>query len=350
MAFEILLPGALSTVQDKGRSGYLNQGFQESGACDKYSMRLANLLAGNLEEPEQAAVVEFTLNGGEIRFTSDEILALTGADMSPALNGHPVPMYSPILAEAGDILTLGFAVWGLRTYMAVYGGISVPVVMGSRSTNLKCRMGGFGGRPLRAGDVLENGKTPEQVRHLKEMLKGREPDLSIDVNEPWLRLPGNPCRYYGNERFILLRAVAGPQDEAFTESGLKTFVRAPYRLSRDCDRMACRLEGPAIEMKKGADIISDGIVEGSVQVSASGLPMVLMADHQTAGGYAKIATVISTDIPALAQLRPGDWVTFQYVTPKEAVAAARKEEKKLREFQERLKQVFHGCQERRKRV
>lgn len=336
MALEIVLPGPLSTVQDIGRSGYLSQGFQESGACDKYSMKLANLIAGNLTEYDQAAVIELTYSGGEICFTSPEIFALTGADMSPSLNGRPVSMYRPVLAEAGDILTFGFAASGLRTYMGVYGGISVPLIMGSRSTNLKCRIGGFEGRPLRAGDILSAGKTTEQVSFLMEIMKGREEVFSIGDEESWLKRTFSPYRFYGNERLVLLRAVEGPQSEAFTEDGKKTFLRSAYRLLNDCDRMACRLEGPAIEMKNGADIISDGIVEGSIQVSASGLPMVMMADHQTTGGYAKIATVISTDIPALAQLRPGDFVTFCFVTPKEAVAACHREEEKLVELKERL--------------
>ncbi len=140
---------------------------------------------------------------------------------------------------------------------------------------------------------------------------------------------------------VLLRAVMGPQENAFTELGLNTLVRNPFRLSRDCDRMACRLEGEPIEMKNGADIISDGIVEGSVQISSSGLPMVLMADHQTTGGYAKIATVISTDIPALAQLMPGEWVAFQYITPGEAIAICRKEDEKLRKLKERLMNAIY---------
>ncbi|MEY8352755.1 biotin-dependent carboxyltransferase family protein [Lachnospiraceae bacterium 54-53] len=340
MAFEIILPGALSTVQDMGRTGFLSQGFQESGACDKYSMKLANLLAGNLEEPEEAAAVEFTLNGGEIRFTSDEVIALAGADMKPSLNGQTIPMYCPVPVKEGDILALGFAERGLRTYMALYGGVSVPVVMGSRSTNLKCRLGGLEGRSLRVGDVLESGKSREQILYLKERLNGKENAWTAAAAEPWLRLSSNPYRYYGSERYVLLRAVPGPQDEAFTPNGHGTFTRTPYRLSGDCDRMACRLEGDPIEMKNGADIISDGIVEGSVQVSASGQPMVLMADHQTAGGYAKIATVIRTDVPALAQLRPGDWVTFRYVTPDEAVLACRKEEKKLITVKERMEKAI----------
>lgn len=336
MGLEILHPGALSTVQDKGRRGFLSQGFQESGACDKYSMKLANLLAGNLEEPETAAVIEFTLKGGEIRFTSDEIIALAGGDMKPCVNGIPVPMFSPILVRAGDILTMDFAVSGLRTYLAVFGGIQVPVVMGSRSTNLKCRLGGLEGRALLEGDCLESGKSRGEFKKISKKLRGNEKQAALGEGESWLCRSSTPYRFYGNDRMVLLRAVMGPQEETFTKQGLDTLVRSPFQLSRDCDRMACRLEGEPIEMKNGADIISDGIAEGSVQISSDRLPMVLMADHQTTGGYAKIATVISTDIPALAQLKPGEWVAFQYVTPDEAVAICRRENEKLSKLKERL--------------
>lgn len=336
MGLEILRPGALSTVQDKGRRGFLSQGFQESGACDKYSMKLANLLAGNLEEPETAAVIEFTLKGGEIRFTSDEIIAIAGGDMKPCVNGIQVPMFSPILARTGDVLTMDFAVSGLRTYLAVYGGIQVPVVMRSRSTNLKCRMGGLEGRALLEGDCLESGKSRGKFRKISKKLRGNEKPAALGEDEPWLRRSSTPYRFYGNERIVLLRAVIGPQEDAFTKQGLDTLIRSPFRLSTDCDRMACRLEGEFIEMKNGADIISDGIAEGSVQISSDRLPMVLMADHQTTGGYAKIATVISTDVPALAQLKPGEWVAFQYVTPGEAVAICRRENEKLSKIKERL--------------
>ncbi len=336
MALEILHPGALSTVQDRGRRGFLSQGFQESGACDKYSMKLANLLAGNLEEPETAAVLEFTLKGGEIRFTSDEIIALAGGDMKPCVNGIPVPMFSPVLVRTGDILTLGFVVSGLRTYLAVYGGIQVPAVMGSRSTNLKCQMGGLEGRALLEGDRLESGKSRGKFIKIRRKLRKNEKLAAQGEEEPWLHRSSTPYRFYGNDRMVLLRAVPGPQEGAFTRQGLDTLVRSSFCLSRDCDRMACRLEGDTIEMKDGADIISDGIAEGSVQITSSGLPMVMMADHQTTGGYAKIATVISTDIPALAQQKPGEWVAFQYVTPGEAVAICRRENEKLNQLKERL--------------
>jgi antagonist of KipI len=340
MGLEIIQPGALSTIQDLGREGYQSQGFQTSGACDKYSMKLSNLLAGNLDETCHEAVVEFTLRGGEIRFTSAEVFSLTGADMQPLLNGKPVSMYAPICAQERDVLTLSLAPSGLRTYLAVHGGISVPCVMGSRSTNLKCRLGGFLGRALKQGDDLPTGKTAWQVRAFMDIVKGREDKFVFGEDMSWLRRPSTPSRYYGPHGYVLLRAVEGPQAEAFTEEGLKTFLRNPYQLSTGCDRMACKLEGPLIVLKQGADIISDGIVEGSVQISASGLPMVMMADHQATGGYAKIATVISTDIPSLAQLRPGEWVTFQFITPKEAVSICRKEEKKLKDLRKRLMDVM----------
>lgn len=340
MGLEMIQPGALSTIQDLGREGYQSQGFQKSGACDKYSMKLSNLLAGNFDENCKEAVVEFTLRGGEIRFTSPEVFSLTGADMRPLLNGESVPMYAPICAQEGDVLTLSLASSGLRTYLAVYGGILVPSVMGSRSTNLKCRLGGFMGRALKQGDYLPTGKTTEQVRAFMELVKGREDKFLFGEDKSFLRRPSTPGRYYGLHGYVLLRVVEGPQAEAFTEEGLKTFLRNPYQLSMGCDRMACKLEGPLIGLKGGADIISDGIVEGSIQISASGLPMVMMADHQATGGYAKIGTVISTDIPSLAQLRPGEWVTFQFIKPKEAVGICRKEDKKLKDFRKRLMDVM----------
>ena len=340
MGLEMIQPGALSTIQDLGREGYQSQGYQKSGACDKYSMKLSNLLAGNFNENCKEAVVEFTLRGGEIRFTSPEVFSLTGADMRPLLSGEPIPMYAPVCAQEGDVLTLSLAPTGLRTYLAVYGGISVPTVMGSRSTNLKCGLGGFKGRALKQGDCLPTGKTTEQVRSFMELIKGREDTFLLGEDTSYLTRPSTPSRYYGTDGYVLLRAVEGPQAEAFTEEGLKTFLRNPYQLTTGCDRMACKLEGPVISFREGADIISDGIVEGSIQISASGLPMVMMADHQATGGYAKIGTVISTDIPSLAQLRPGEWVTFQFITPKEAVYICRKEDKKLQEIKRQLMGVM----------
>lgn len=324
MALEIISSGPLTTVQDLGRTGYAAQGFQESGACDKYALKLANLLVGN---PHESAGLEFTLKGGTIRFTAPEVIALTGADMRPEINKTPVPMFCPLQVDAGDVLTMGMAVSGLRGYLAIAGGIQVPPVMGSRSTNLKCRLGGLEGRPLKEGDILQSGAEAGRVCRAET---ARMQGLCLDDETgKWLSRSSTPYRIMGDKCIVMLRTVPGPQQEAFTKEGIRTFERSIYTLTADSNRMACKLAGPGIETVDGSDIISDGIVEGSVQVASDGMPIVMLADHQTTGGYAKIGTVISTDIPALAQLKPGDQVAFKLITPEEGIAACRKEAVKL---------------------
>lgn len=340
MAMEIIEVGPLATVQDIGRTGYARLGYAENGACDKYSMKLANLLAGNSGAIDRAAVMEFTMKGGKIRFTSPQVLALAGADMKPELNGRPTSMYRPVLVKAGDVLSLGMAVCGLRCYMAVYGGIQVPLVMGSRSTNLRCGLGGFLGRALKPGDSLESCASEQEIQALRQRLSGREELWYVNREEQWLRQPSGRCRLRQGERITVLRTVAGPQEDAFTQAGIHAFEYSLYRLTPQCDRMACKLEGPPIETVNGSDMISDGIVEGSVQIASNGMPMVMMADHQTTGGYAKIGTVISTDIPALAQLRPGESVIFRFISLQESIEAYRRENRKLQWLKARLERVL----------
>ena len=337
MAMEILSAGPLTTVQDAGRTGFAARGFQESGACDKYSMRTANLLAGNLSAPDRAAVLECTLRGASVRFGESAVIALTGADMGAKINGSPAAMYAPVFVREGDTLTMDMASRGLRGYLAVYGGISVPPVMGSRSTNVKCGMGGLCGRALRDGDVLPVGKSARQAEKLWDKIGQRPGPPVLGPADVWLR--GEPAlrRYYGDSAVPVLRAVAGPQEESFTREGIDAFSRGIYRLTADCNRMACKLEGPAVETAAGADILSDGIVEGSVQVSSNGQPIVMMADHQTTGGYAKIGTVIRVDLPVIAQLRPGDSVGFRFVCPEEGILAFRQAAAELEKLKERMK-------------
>lgn len=350
MSMEVITAGMLTTVQDMGRQGYASHGFQENGACDKYALQMANLLAGNQGQTRQTAGLEFTMKGAALRFSSREVFALAGADMAPAINGRPVPMYCPLETRPGDVLTLGMAVSGLRCYLAVYGGIDVPLVMSSRSTSLKCGLGGYEGRSLRTGDVLRSKAAQREIRLLCRKLEGKAALWQREAEQMQPKyLPDKTAGSmdagmegrYGNERYDahILRIVLGPQDEAFTAKGLSAFVTGRYRLTADSDRMACRLDGPAIETCHGSDIISDGIVEGSVQVASDGKPIVMMADHQTTGGYAKIGTVISTDIPRLAQVRPGEIILFQVVTVQEAVAAARKSAGDLEFLRKRLKEL-----------
>lgn len=325
MAIEILNVGPMTTIQDLGRRGYGSKGYRECGACDKYAMRIANLLAWNLSENDNSAVIEFTLFGGSFRFTEETLVALAGADMNPKLDGMPVSMYQTILVQPGQIMELGIASKGLRTYLAVNGGIQVPEVMGSRSTDTACRIGGLEGRALKAGDQLNCQSSAPVIEKFRRMKKR----FVLTEDLCWIKSASFRYRSVGSELIPVMRIIAGPQDEYFTEEAMDVLRRSVYQIGADSNRMACRLTGSVLEAVNGYDIVSDGIVEGSVQVSANGQPIVMLADHQTTGGYAKIGTVVSTDLSAIAQRRPGEKIGFLFVTPEEANEAYRLEEKKL---------------------
>ncbi len=302
-AMKVIIPGVLTTVQDLGRFGYQKSGMTCSGVMDTAAYRKANYLVGN---EEGAAVLELTLYGGSCRFEEDAVIALTGADMQPEVDKKPVPMNQAVEVPAGAVLNLGMAKTGCRTYLAVAGGFAVPKVMGSYSTNLKCGIGGYEGRALKAGDELPIG----EAAHTWDEVKGRR----VSVME------------YPKE--VTVRIVPGPQEEYFTENGIRHFYSESYEVTESCDRMGYRLEGPEVESRSGTDIVSDGIVFGSIQIPSSGKPIILMADHQTTGGYAKIGTVCQMDLPKIAQCKPGDKIRFQKISVEEAQAAGRKEREK----------------------
>lgn len=320
MSLEILEPGALTTVQDLGRFGYMNKGFSVSGAVDTWSMQTANLLVGN--EPGEA-VLEATIAGPSIRFLCSTVTAVTGADMSPALNGELCPMNQALPVHEGDVLTLGFAAKGCRAYVAFAGGMDIPKVLGSKSTNLKCGLGGFQGRALKKGDMISLVKKTGFLFHMENRIytPGEEPFGTV----------------MGADGIPVLRVIKGPQADCFTEKGQKTLERAVYTVTNDSNRMACKLSGEPVEFVNGGDIISDGITTGSIQVSSGGMPIVMLADHQTTGGYAKIGTVISVDIPALAQRKPGEKVRFQYVSVEAGQNLYQQRKKYLEQLKERLK-------------
>ena len=312
----ITAPGPLSTIQDAGRRGFQASGFSPGGAMDLPAARAANLLVGNAMD---MAVLEMTMMGITAKFECVVHFALTGADFDAHLNDAPIPAYQAIHARAGDELRCGFAVTGCRGYLAVAGGFAVEPVLGSCSTNLKCGIGGFEGRKLAAGDALP--------------LRWPELPFSRVID---YRMPA-PSHVKRNARAgaanITLRAVPGPQESAFTEEGIAQFFGSPYAVTPASDRMGIKLEGAKIETHAGSDIISDGIAAGSVQVPASGQPIVMMADRQTTGGYAKIATVISADIHLLAQARPGDVVRFVSVDVREAQDIARRAAREMKQLE-----------------
>ena len=284
----------LTTVQDLGRNGYQSQGFSVAGVMDVRSFKIANLL---LDNPENEAVLEFTLIGPTLQFTSDTIIAITGGDFQPTVNGEPAPMYTALYMKRGDILKFGSARTGSRGYIAFSSYLDIPVVMGSRCTNLKSKIGGYKGRKLKDEDYI--GFRIKR-RYLPYFLSRK-----LDLDE-------------FDEEEVTLRVVMGPQDDMLTKQGIHTLLSETYTVTSDFDRMGCRLEGPFIASKNGSDIISDGIAFGSIQVPAHGKPIVLLADRQTTGGYAKIATVASVDIPKLVQRKTDHKIRFQAITVEEA--------------------------------
>ena len=300
----VLKPGLLTTVQDAGRFGYRASGMPVAGAMDRLALVVANVLAGN--EPG-AAALEMTLVGGSFRFEVTGIGAIAGAEIRAALDGMPVASGAPFVAPAGATLTLGIASRGVRAYLAVRGGIDVPVLLGSRSTHARAGFGGFEGRALRAGDRLSVGEAPGNASPGAALLPGEFPELAA---------PGST---------VTLRVIPGPQEDLFHPEGLETLHGATWKVTAQNDRMGYRLDGPPARLRGAADIVTDAVVPGAVQVSGDGRPIVLMMDCQTTGGYAKPFTVIGPDLRRLAQARAGDGVRFIRCTQAEAVAALAEE-------------------------
>ena len=313
-ALKVIQPGAFTTVQDLGRYGYQKYGVSISGAMDRFALRVANLLVGNWEGE---AAIEATVVGPKLKAFRDLQLAFTGADLSPEVNGKATPMWCTLSIHEGDVISYGVPQSGCRAYMALSGGIDSPLVMGSRSIHTRSNLGGKG-RALIKGDVLKV-KGPE-----------RQPSDRKTANQ----LPRDQIPTYGRDWQI--RVVLGPQNDYFTRHGIDTFLTSEYIITPQADRMGYRLKGLPIEHKRGADILTDATPPGSIQVPGDGMPIILLADGQTTGGYSKIAVVTSTDQDLLAQARPGDRVRFQRVTITEAHRLLREMEEKIQKIKNSL--------------
>ncbi len=287
-------PGLLTTVQDLGRIGHQREGMVVAGAMDPISLQMANILVGN---PRDTASLEITLLGPKLEFTIDTVIAITGADLQPRIDGQPVPTWCGLAVKKGNILEFGGIKSGCRSYLAISGGFELAQVMGSSSTYLRGQLGGFQGRALQKGDFLP---------------------IKSPIIDPISFRP----RWYFNQpvysREKEVRVIRGPEFERFTPAGITTFYSAKYEVTSLSDRMGYRLKGPKIESQAGSDIISDAIPFGGIQVPADGMPIILMADRQTTGGYTRIGTVISVDLPLISQSKPGDLLRFCQVSVEEA--------------------------------
>jgi antagonist of KipI len=294
--FEVLKPGTFTTIQDLGRYGYQKYGLAVSGSVDSYSHRMANLLAGN---QEKAAVLEVTLVGLKLKVLKPTVIAVAGGDMQLKLNEKLVANWSSTKVQEGDILQFSGVRSGCRSYLATAGGFDVPYVLGSRSTDTLAGIGGLEGRALQKGDLL-------YARDL----------ASSKLKLPRRRLHPTFIPDYPDN--VDVRVILGPQADSFTEKGIETFLSSTYTVSKDLDRMGCRLEGETIEHKSGADIISEGIFMGAIQVPKNGLPIVFLVGRRSVGGYTKIGGVIAVDMMKLAQVKQGNKIRFHEIDIEEA--------------------------------
>lgn len=313
--FHVQTPGLLSTLQDLGRRGRQHEGVPVCGAMDPFAMQVANLLAGN---GRGAAVLEITLLGPCLQALGDTAIAVCGADLTAQLDGVPLPLWRTVPVRAGQTLRFGRRVAGARAYLAVAGGFHAPDVLGSRSTFLRAGIGGLAGRALRTGDVLEGTQLETfGSRPATEVARGERDAAGTGRALAPSAVPQYPST-------ITVRVMLGPHEDHFTPQTLETFLAAEYALSPQSDRQGYRLVGPPLSCRpdrQGA-LLSEAAPWGGLQIPPDGQPILLMADRQTTGGYPLLAVACSADRSALAQLAPGDTVSFRQVSLEEAQDAA----------------------------
>ncbi|MDH3883910.1 MAG: biotin-dependent carboxyltransferase family protein [Desulfobacterales bacterium] len=310
-AFSVLTPGGYTSVQDKGRYGYQQMGIPMSGVLDAFAFQAANLLVGNLKN---AAAMEITVMGPRLEIAVEADIAVTGAEIGMTLNDQPVEGWKSFSVNPGDILDIQQVRSGCRAYLAISGGIDVPEVMGSRSTYVGGKIGGYHGRILKAGDVIKCGQAKRLARVCET--------------------PADMIPSYPSE--IIIRAIPGPQDDFFRE-GLDIIFQSDFMVSTKADRMGYRLQGPKVGLRKGMpkSIISEPTMPGGVQIPADEQPIILMVE-QTVGGYTKIVTVISVDLPKVAQATPGDTIRFERVLLETAHLLYQEQQKKIQDLEDRL--------------
>jgi UPF0271 protein len=298
-ALKVVRSGPSTTVQDLGRWGYQHLGVPVGGALDTTSLRLANAVAGNAQG---MAGLEFRLMGPEIEVAAEAVRFALGGPVEAFVAGDPPRRVAPwrgVVLRRGERLQVRRVDGAAVGYLAVEGGFALLPVLGSLSTYGRAGLGGIDGRALRDGDLLPLARDEPSARA----------DAMLETAPPAAGMP--------------LRVILGPQQEAFVEASLEAFLDATFTVGRDADRMGIRLDGPRLIHRAGADIVSEGVAQGVIQVPANGQPILLLADRQTVGGYTKIATIISADLPAAGRLPPGATVRFAAVTLEEAVAARR---------------------------
>jgi antagonist of KipI len=327
MRLNISRAGFLTTVQDLGRSGFRQFGVSLGGALDAYALRVANLLVSN---EDSAAGLEGTFGGLRLRFADERIVAWCGGDFDVRVGDTPLAAGHAALVGPGEELIFDHPKIGCRSWVAISGGIDVPLVLGSRSTDLRARFGGFHGRALRDNDELPLGASPPCAKALIDKLR----KARIGTWKPpydW----SSPAR-----REPVLRFIRGADSPRFNDVTIQRFTTEAFSVSPDSDRMGVRFESPELPRKQDLGLLSEAVAPGTIQVPPGGKPILLLGDCQTIGGYPKIAYVIAVDLPIAAQLRAGDRVRFQEVSLATAHRLLLERDQKVAEFRRGLELHF----------
>ena len=320
LSIQVVKPGLQTTIQDLGRFGYMSQGVSVTGAMDARSLRISNLLVGNAENE---AVLEMTMTGPSLKFDEDRLIAVSGGGMLPVMNGKRLQVHTPLFIPAGSLLHFEPLKKGCRAYLSVAGGFDVPVLMGSKSTYLRAGLGGYKGRALQKGDILDLLPMPQASRDFMKRLSEHRSSPKWSVS----RSPGST-----NEQTII-RVLKGSHYDRFTEQSRDLFFGSPFQISTQSDRMGYRLDtDQTIELSEPFELLSEAVTLGTIQLPPGGKPIILLADRQSTGGYPRIGQVMIVDIPKLAQLRPGEWVVFDEVSLQEAEQIYIQSEKEIAEI------------------
>ncbi|MFC0273300.1 biotin-dependent carboxyltransferase family protein [Metabacillus herbersteinensis] len=325
MSMKVIRPGLLTSMQDLGRYGFQKYGVIVSGAMDTMSLRIANLLVGN-EEGE--AALEITLMGPSLEIEEDSLIAITGGDLSPTIAGEEVPLWRPVYVKKGSVLQFGRCGTGFRSYLAIAGGFVVKEVMGSKSTYLRGGIGGYDGRALKAGDVLPYNKVSQDTSHFYSHFGKEVDDRLLDI-APW---GVNLDHFLPLKAKSFIRVIHGGEFDRFTSSSQRQFFEQEFEITPKSDRMGYRLSGKNLQLEQSFELISESVSHGTIQVPQDGNPIILLADRQTAGGYPKIAQIITVDLPRVAQLKPGEKIRFEEVTLEEAEQLYLKQEQQVEEL------------------
>ncbi|MBT2581519.1 biotin-dependent carboxyltransferase family protein [Planococcus sp. ISL-109] len=307
--------GLQTAVQDLGRTGFQRYGVIASGVMDPFAHRIANLLVGNIET---SPTLEIALSGPVIEFETDHFIAICGGDLSPSIDGKPLPMWRGHIIRKGSVLSFGEPKRGARSYLAVAGSFDIPAVMDSHSTYLRAGIGGFQGRALKTGDTLKTVPISTEQLGIFQRTTEQSPD--------WL-IP--PARYHVQP---VVRMIPGRQYPLFNEESRTRIFEEAFTVSSNSDRMGYRLEGPELALDQPKELISEAVAFGSVQVPADGNPIVLLADRQTTGGYPKIGQVASVDLPLISQLKPGESLKFREISVKQAEQLYIEQEQQIRQL------------------